>query len=211
MIVSQRPLRGRPTREEGARLEERLREAALDAFVAGGFDGTTMEAVAAAAGTTKRTLYAKYPDKRALFAEVVPWALAQIPLHEVVLDDDTDLEGSLRAIGAAVLAAVTDRRSVQLRRLATREAHRFPEFAAEGNLDAWRLSVQRVVDLLAHHAELGAVVVDDLEPTADLFIEMVAGSPTILADLGVSRTPSDEARHLDLAVRIFLGGVLPRR
>jgi AcrR family transcriptional regulator len=212
MTVTERPRRGRPTREEGAALEERLRTAAVDAFTTHGFEGTTMEAVAAAAGISKRTLYAKYPDKRALFTAVVPWALAQLPLRDEVLDlPDDDLAASLRTIGEAVLASVTHPQAVKLRRLAMLEAHRFPEFADAGNLDAWRQSVQLVVDLLAVHAETGAVVVDDLELTADLFIEMVAGSPTMLADFGVFRSPADEARHLDLVVRVFLRGVLPRR
>ena len=67
--------RRRPTRAEAAELDGRLRKAAVETFLEHGFHGTTMDAVARAAGITRRTLYARYPDKGALFAEVIPWAL----------------------------------------------------------------------------------------------------------------------------------------
>ncbi|HKY13665.1 MAG TPA: TetR/AcrR family transcriptional regulator [Microthrixaceae bacterium] len=210
--MNQAPRRGRPTREEGAAIEERLRSAALDSFVVNGFDGTTMEAVAAAAGVTKRTLYARYGDKRALFAAVVPWALSRLPLNDVALGIPAgDLETSLRLIAEAVLATVTDPEVVKLRRLALLEAHRFPEFASEANLDTWRQNVKVVVDLLEAQLDSGAVVVDDLELAADQFIAMIAGASTILADFGVRRSREDEARHIDQAVTLFLSGILPRK
>jgi len=59
--------RGRPTQAEAKRLHQKLRKAAVATFVENGYDGTTMEAIARAAGITRRTLYARYPDKRAVF------------------------------------------------------------------------------------------------------------------------------------------------
>ena len=205
------PRRGRPTRHEARALEDRVRQAALDAFVAEGFAGTTMASVAAAAGITKRTLYAKYPDKEALFAAVIPWGLAQMPVRDLaVVAPDGDLGTALRTLGLAVVARLVDPHAVRLRRLAVLESHRFPEFARHADADLRRQSVRPVIDLLAGHVDRGDVVVEDLDLAADLFIAMVAGASTILADMGVTRTPDEEARHVDHAVRLFLSGVLPR-
>ena len=97
--MSAQPLRGRPTQAEALAIEQRLRKAATEAFVENGFDGTTMEAVATAAGITRRTLYAKYPDKQALFAAVIPQALADMPFLGVAIEvPDGDLNYALRQL-----------------------------------------------------------------------------------------------------------------
>ena len=211
MGVSEHPRRGRPTADEARALDDRVRRAALDAFVATGFDGTTMEAVAAAAGVTKRTLYAKYSDKRSLFASVIPWGLAQMPLAGEALDvPDGDLETALRSLAQQVVARLVEPQAVKLRRLAVLESHRFPEFAERANADLWRQSVQPVVQLLAAHADAHEVAIDDLALAADQFIALVAGGATILADMGVTRTPDEEARYVGHAVRLFLDGVRTR-
>ena len=210
--MEQQPRRGRPTRVESEAIERRLREAAVAAFVANGFDGTTMQAVAAAAGVTKRTLYAKYPDKRALFAAVIPRALADMPFRDAdpeVLDGD--LESALRVLAHQIVARLVEPHAVNLRRLALLEAHRIAELDPVEGADLWSTSLRSVVDLLAVRAEADEIVVDDLEATADLFLVMVAGSPTIWSDFGVFRSAEQEALRIDHAVRLFLSGILPRR
>ena len=77
LIVVTTTRRGRPTQAEAKKLHQKLRTAAVATFVKYGYDGTTMEAIARAAGITRRTLYARYPDKRAVFVDVIPWALTR--------------------------------------------------------------------------------------------------------------------------------------
>jgi AcrR family transcriptional regulator len=209
--MRQQPLRGRPTRAESEEIDRRLNEAAVAAFVANGFDGTTMESVAAEAGITKRTLYAKFPDKEALFAGVIPRALANMPFRDASAEvPEGDLETALRSLSGRIISRLTAPESVRLRRLAMLEADRIAELDPVEGADLWSTSLRSVVDLLAAHAEAGEIVVDDLETAADLFLAMVAGSPTMWADYGVFRAPDEEARHIDNAVRLFLTGVLPR-
>jgi TetR/AcrR family transcriptional repressor of mexJK operon len=211
-VTSKSPLRGRPTRAESDAIELRLREAAVAAFIASGFDGTTMEAVANAAGVTKRTLYAKYPDKQALFAAVIPRALADMPFRGVAFEvPDGDLETALRALARQIVTRLIDPQAVNLRRLAMLEAERIAELDQVDGADLWSKSLRSVVGLLAAHADAGEVVADDLQVAADLFLAMVAGSPTMWADFGVFRSPEDEARHIDHAVTLFLSGILRRR
>lgn len=204
------PLRGRPTRAESEAIERRLREAAVEAFVTNGFDGTTMEAVAAAAGVTKRTLYAKYPDKEALFAAVIPRALADMPFRGEAFEiPESDVGTALGALARQIVARVVDPEAVKLRRFAMIEAHRLAAHRRVGG-ELWAASLRSVIDLLATHAGRGEIVVKDLEATADLFVALVAGYPTSLADFGVIQSPKEQARHVDRAVKLFLTGVLPR-
>ncbi len=62
---------GRPTREEAVRRDARLLDVATRLFMERGFDGTTIDAVAESAGVSKPTVYARYRDKRDLFAAVL--------------------------------------------------------------------------------------------------------------------------------------------
>src|ERR1700704_6990702 len=73
--VAERPVRrgggGRPTREQALRRDARLLDVATTLFMERGFDGTSIDAVAEAAGVSKPTVYARYRDKRDLFAGVL--------------------------------------------------------------------------------------------------------------------------------------------
>jgi TetR/AcrR family transcriptional regulator, mexJK operon transcriptional repressor len=62
---------GRPTREEAEARDVRLLDVATKLFMERGFDGTSIEAVAEAAGVSKPTVYARYQDKRDLFVAVL--------------------------------------------------------------------------------------------------------------------------------------------
>ena len=63
--------RSGPTGEEAEARDVRLLDVATRLFMERGFDGTSIDAVAEAAGLSKPTVYARYHDKRDLFAAVL--------------------------------------------------------------------------------------------------------------------------------------------
>ena len=203
--------RGRPTQAEAKKLHQKLRKAAVGTFVKHGYNGTTMEAIARAAGITRRTLYARYPDKRAVFLDVIPWALTRRTEREASYDvDENDLHASLLGIGRAGLARAIDPDIVRLTRIAMNESARFPEFAISAHSMTWSGRHRQVMELLRHHQEAGTIEVDDLESTAGHFIAMIEHLPTRLAECGIYRSAEEEERHLQHAVNLFLRGVLCR-
>ncbi len=202
---------GRPTPTEAARLTERLRRAAVDTFLEYGYDGTTMETVAQAAGITKSTLYSRYPDKRTLFIAVSSWALTRQERNERVLEPlPDDLADALTVIARAVLARSVDPDIVRLSRMAIAESARFPEFAANSQAVTWSPRIRVIMDLLREHERAGTVVVGDVELAAEQFFAMVGAAPAWLAAYGIYRTPEAEEAHLQHAVELFLKGVLVR-
>lgn len=209
--MTERLRTGRPTRLEAAQIDDRIRQSAVDAILERGFDGTTMESVALAAGVTKRTLYARYSDKQALFAAVIPWAMARLhweePPDEAV---DNDLESALLAAGRSALARVLHPDVVRLTRLAMIDAARFPDFATSAQSLTFSPRVRSLMKLLQRHIDNGEIVVDDLELAAEDFLALVSSTPATLAAFGVLRTPKEEKRHLEHAVGLFLRGVLAR-
>ena len=211
VVVVTATRRGRPTQAEAKKLHQKLRTAAVATFVKYGYDGTTMEAIARAAGITRRTLYARYPDKRAVFVDVIPWALTRRTEREISDDvPDGDLRASLIAVGRAGLARAIDPDVVRLTHIAMNESTRFPEFAVSAHSMMWSARHRQVMDLLAHHQEAGAIELEDLELAAGNFIAMIEHLPGRLAQCGIYRSAEEEERHLQHAVNLFLRGVLRR-
>lgn len=62
---------GRPTAQRVEAINHAILVAARDLFLTAGYDATPMEAIAAAAGVSKGTLYARFPTKQALLRGVV--------------------------------------------------------------------------------------------------------------------------------------------
>jgi AcrR family transcriptional regulator len=199
---------GRPTQTESLELVERLREAALGLFLDRGFDATTMDAVARQASITRRTLYARYPDKHALFVEVVTWARTRHPWLEPDFHVDlSDLRGALTAIARAAVARAIQPEVVSLDRLVINEWRRFPQLVIYGRSHPLSPRMQLVMDLLSWHEDRGNIQVDDLEITAEQFLAMVSMMPARLAAVGVHRAPDVEEAHIEHAVTLFIRGL----
>ncbi|MGN5237121.1 TetR/AcrR family transcriptional regulator [Rhodococcus sp. SJ-3] len=203
---------GRPTRAEIAQLDEQLRDVAVATFLEHGYDGTSMEAVAKAAHITKQTLYSRYPDKRALFADVIPWAMSRHdPGDTLPRTDSGDLRESLIDVARKALAWSTDPQTVRLQRIAMNESARFPEFAVSGETMLWSARLRAVMELLQRHIDLGEIEIDDdeLELAAEHFLALVEALPTRLAEFGVFRSEEQAERHLQYAVKLFLRAIAP--
>jgi TetR/AcrR family transcriptional regulator, mexJK operon transcriptional repressor len=203
--------RGRPTQEEARKLDLAVREAAVATFVEMGYAGASMEAIARAAGITKRSLYARYADKRAVFVDVIPWALARYTDDPLAADiGDEDVETALVTLGRASLERATHPQNVRLKRIAFNEAALFPEFKVSAESMMWAGRTRAVSEVLRHYADRGDIEVDDLELAAEHFLAMVEAVPARMADFGVFRSKKQQERHLAYAVRLFLRGVTPR-
>jgi AcrR family transcriptional regulator len=125
---------GRTGRPRSARAQAAVLDAARMLFAGRGIDATTMDAVAAASGVSKATIYKHWPDKDALCLEV----MAQMHGHDAALPDvDT---GDLRADLVAVLSREppTAHAEIRARLMPQLMAHaaRNPAFGA-----AWRARV----------------------------------------------------------------------
>jgi AcrR family transcriptional regulator len=199
---------GRPTQAEVAELEQRLRTTALEEFLDRGYDGTTMEAVARHAGITRRTLYARYPDKKTLFVDVITWARTRSAWDQpnFTVDFD-DLPAALTAIARSAVARAIDPELVRLDRIVISERDRFPELVIFGRSNPLSPRMQVVMDLLRWHEQRGTIAVDDLELAAEQFLAMVSMMPARLAAVGVRRPPEEEERHIRHAVRLFVRGL----
>src|SRR3546814_13262293 len=90
---------------------------------------TTIDAIAAAVGMTKRTVYTRYPDKNALFGAAVQRAIERWIIPAEVLDalDPDDLEGTLTAVAGLRMRNANSADGLRLQHILSAESYRFPE------------------------------------------------------------------------------------
>jgi AcrR family transcriptional regulator len=93
----------RPGRPRSAEADQAIVDAALAVFAEEGFDGLTMEAVAARAGVGKATVYRRYPGK----AELVIRAASCLSAAEAPEADTGSLRGDLQAISRNLVHLLT--------------------------------------------------------------------------------------------------------
>ncbi|MBM7459243.1 TetR/AcrR family transcriptional regulator [Rhodococcus coprophilus] len=202
---------GRPTAEQATELDRRIRESALELFLEHGYEGTSMNGIAAAAGTTKPSLYARFPTKEAVFRAVMGWAVQRTdwPFPELPAPEFDDLEGALIEIATAALRRALDPSMIRLEQVAIAHASSYPEIARRTyGRGAWPRT-QLVADLLRHHAASGAIVADDPEMLAELFLGMASSAPARLASFGIVRDTVESDNRIRAAVKLFLRGLRP--
>ena len=170
-----------PTERSPDRRHREIREAAIGAFLASGYEGTTMEEIAARAGVSKQTVYKHFTAKQHLFADIVLSTTddmsALIGIIAEKLPATTDLSGDLKHLAETFLVALMQPRVLRLRRLVISSADRFPEISS-----AWyEKGFERVLAALAISfralADRHLLAVDDETAAAEHFVGMLFWIP----------------------------------
>jgi TetR/AcrR family transcriptional repressor of mexJK operon len=200
---------GRPSKADASRLRERILSAATELFLAEGFGSTSIEAVAARARISKRTLYDRFEDKAALFAAAVHGVIAHIrPPPDVPLIEGASLSEMLHRLAQFILNAALAPQALALYRLVHAEAARFPQLARAVEGDAGnREAVTLIASLLARELPDSKLAAEDREFAASQFIFMVMTIPRRRAiGYGTPMTAAELDTWAGKAVRLFLDG-----
>jgi AcrR family transcriptional regulator len=207
-----RPAAGRPTREQAELRHAELLDRALELFLENGFELVTMEAIAAAVGMTKRTVYARYEDKAALFRAVVQRAVERwiLPVETLQAVETDDLEATLVGIARIRLDNAISPVGVRLDRIINAESFRFPEIFALAYEEGSRPTIRFIADLLRRRLAPGSPALADPEIAATAFLSMVVGGPRRRILGGGTMEPQDVDCRIRFCVRLFLDGARPR-
>jgi AcrR family transcriptional regulator len=191
------------------RLRERILLAATDLFLAEGYGSTTIEAVAARAGVSKRTLYDRFDDKAVLFAAVVHRIIDEIrPPPEVPLIEGAALPAILRRLAGFMLHAALSPQAIALHRLVSAESARFPELVrAVASDGSTREGITLISELLARKLGRSKLSAADRAFAAQQFIYMVVTLPQRRSmGFGTPMTPDELESWADRVVGLFLHG-----
>jgi TetR/AcrR family transcriptional regulator, mexJK operon transcriptional repressor len=195
--------RGRPSADETRRRQTHLITVARAIFVARGYRLATMDEVAAAAGITKRTLYAWHRDKAALLRACVIAGAQRFPLLPPA--GEGDVRAALERYVIDLHGELTRPDSFGMGVLSMRESAEFPELmeaVQRGHLD------YMIAPLTRWLRDRGLEQAGSSDRTM-LFVAM-ALSPLHMAMLVSLPLPDAEAveRHARLCVALFLDGAM---
>jgi AcrR family transcriptional regulator len=167
--------RGRPTADAAQAREGDLLAVAGALFEQHGFAGVTMAEVARRARIGKATLYARYPDKGALFRAICSYA-CRVPagrIAAVVVEGRPEAE-VLGDFAAAIAEATADPAADRFLRLAIFEAPRFPALADQICAESRAVSAP-LTDWLVELKRQGRLPSHDPEMLAGQFVALVTG------------------------------------
>lgn len=189
-----------------ARRGEALREHILDtaklAFLEDGFERTSMDAIAARAETSKRSLYAHFPTKDALFLAVVERvrALFGARMGTPAEYSAAPEEAVVRYCGR-FLQLVRWSSVARMLRLGIAEADRLPELAA-GLYDV--LFGTTAGDLAAHLVAALGLAPGEAEAVADELIALVVHPALPRLLFGIDSPVDEPPAEADLAADVDL-------
>jgi AcrR family transcriptional regulator len=197
-------------RQQEPERREQILKAAFEEFAAKGFKGATIKSIAEAAGLQSPALiYWYFPDKEALFREVLR---SQVPVLRAVADPapimDLPPEEVLPSLGRAYFAF--EQFDVRMLQLMVGEAVRRPEVAEMFIRNGPGKVLEFLKLYLEHQIELGRLKPHDARSSARAFIGMLM--PQLAGQLFFPALLEDGLRdeeHLKTAVNIFLEGLKP--
>jgi TetR/AcrR family transcriptional regulator, mexJK operon transcriptional repressor len=164
-----------------ARKRQTILSAGQELFLSNGYQGTSMDQVAATAAVSKQTVYKHFGEKRELLFAIVTDALdsaaGSIRDRIAALAESTDIEADLAALAADYLRAVLQESVVQLRRLVIGEANRLPELARLYYQHAPLRTLGALAEAFAGLHDRGVLHAPEPSIAAEHFAFLIVGRP----------------------------------
>lgn len=185
--------------------ESRILAAALTVFSHSGYSGASMDAVAAAAGLSKPTLYQYFASKEALFATMMLQKRDDmlLPLREA---GTGNMVAQLHLFAWAYADTVMQPDLLSLARLTIGEVQRFPEMGRAYQAAGPDRVLEGVMASLMAYRDAGSLAFDDAELAAQDLWGLILSAPRTQAlyqpDFMISREAL--ARYVHNGLRVFL-------
>ncbi len=205
------PRRGRPP---DPRKRRAIARAAARLFFRRGFAGTSMGAVARAAGVSKLTVYAHFGDKDQLFQAVVRERCDRYNRPESYqIGPGLPARQALHRIGRNFMRLVLDPEVLRFHRVMVGEAARRPKMAQLFFAAGPQRTTDRLTEFLGRGAARGDFELGDPRRAADQFHALLTGMPHFRATLNLRprSSPRELERHVEDCVDLFLRAYGRRR
>ena len=201
-----------PGRPKDPAKRKAILEAAKNLFLRNGYDGSSMDAIAAEAGVSKLTVYSHFTDKETLFSAAVK-AKCEEQLPELLFElaEDAPIEAVLLNIGRAFHALINSRESVELHRLMVTLGSQDPKLS-QLFFDA---GPQRVLNemegLLSQADKAGKLRIAKPQSAADQFFCLIKGSANFRLLIGCCGPQTGDAAEQQVrdVVELFMRAYRP--
>lgn len=200
--------KGRPSLAETADIDRAIRDAALRVLLEQG-EAATMQAIATAAGLSRKSLYARYPNKTELFLEAIRGLLQTVGGLDCASDGQA--EQRLQSYIEAALTLISLDEARIIHRLLTTE----PTYTAALRADmlgaTHRIFVEPLIALLEAARKSEEFAVDDIEATARVIIRLIFTENMMAEERSPGGlTAEARASYAAFLTRLITRGLLPR-
>ncbi|CCE03845.1 putative transcriptional regulator, TetR family [Bradyrhizobium sp. STM 3809] len=181
-------------------------DSARTLFLEGGFDTTSVDAIARRAGVSKATLYGHFADKDALLLALVEddCRRRREPLWRET-DDIIELERELREIARRFLSMFLDDRGLAMHRLIMSCASRYPAVAQAFMRAGPDRCDAEVAAFLRAAQRQGLLDVGNARLAATQFLTLIQGRLPLTWALSMQAPSPTECRaQLDSGIRVFI-------
>lgn len=202
-----------PGRPKDLQKRQAILEAAKILFLQKGFDGTSMDAIASAAGVSKLTVYSHFDDKESLFSAAVKSKCEeQLPELFFELSPDLPLPALLTRIGRNFFLLVNSTESIELNRVMIAKGGHDPSLARRFFDAGPRRVLAEMERLLRRAAQAGLLELPDAQVAAEQFFCLLKGNLNFRLMIGCCEPPSsaDADQHVQEVVDLFLRAYRPR-
>lgn len=186
---------------------QQILDAARAIFIRLGFDGASMNDVAAEAGVSKATLYVYFTNKEALFGALIEEMVAVLPENALKLEHSAgDLRDTLIAMGMVLMRALTKPEHVQFNRLVLATIEKFPQFGRMFYEAGPARGMAKMQAFLQREVAHGHLAIDDIALAAHQLLDLIKSRYLVEMLLGISGRP-DEAEmrgSITSGVDVFL-------
>lgn len=169
-------------------------------FLTEGYQRTTMDAVAAAVGASKMTLYRHYRSKEALFTgvmgEMCDTAIADPQLPRVLAR--LPLRAGLETFAQLSLDTIFAPETLALHRVVVAECRQFPELGRQFYERGPAVSIATLAAYLARNAKRRLPAAESAHLAAE-FMSMLRGYEHMRALLGLEAPPRPRERERQIA------------
>lgn len=200
--------KGRPNLAERAEIDRAIREAAMQVILEQG-EAATLHAVAQSAGLSRKSVYARYPNKSELFLSVIRDQLELVT--GIQYDRSGQFEDRLRNYIEAAIEVIAMPGSRAIQRLLSLDPAYIAALRPQMLTATRKLFLLPLIDLLREAAKAGEAEVEDPEATARtlmplIFAERFEGDRT--NESPAATTPL--SRYAVRVAKLVARGLIPR-
>ena len=196
--------KGRPKLTEAAEIDRTIREAALKELLEHG-EGATMHAVANSAGLSRKSLYARYPNKTQLFQEVIRELLTGV--RGLEYDTSGNAEERLLHYIEAALGVISRQQSQALQRLLTMDPVYLAALRTDLLAASHKLFFAPLQTLLSEAKERSELAVEDVHATTLALMRLIFSESIAL---GNDEAPTEPRVYAAFLTKLITRGLLPR-
>lgn len=196
-----------PGRPKDLAKREAILTAAQVLFLSNGYEGSSMDAIAAEAGVSKLTLYSHFKDKEALFGEAVKTTCeTRLPRKLFVLDDGCSIRQVLLDIGHAFQELVNSPESIGLHRVMVAMATQNPALSRMFFDAGPQRLLLDLEQLVIQANERGMLYANEPLRVAEHFCSLIKGAAHFRLLIGYADLPDPEEadKHVRDCVDLFM-------